>query len=89
VSPSFSIDRWVGPAAVILLATALAGCGAGEYGDGDTARHDAAQQAPGTAGPAVERPVAKPMDRGARVPSEMQPVERPVVRPPERVAAGE
>jgi hypothetical protein len=67
------------PGPALLVMVLLAGCG----GAGSTQEGAATAQSP-TLQP-VERPVAKPMDRGADQPG-IQPVERPVAKPLDRPA---
>ena len=80
--------RGARPGPALLLAALLAGCGgAGPGQDQAGAQNEQAQQGPAiqsAALPPVERPVAKPMDRGAEHPAAIKPVERPVARPLDR-----
>jgi hypothetical protein len=68
------------PGPALLVMVLLAGCG----GAGSTQEGAAATSHSSTLQP-VERPVAKPMDRGADQPG-IQPVERPVAKPLDRPA---
>jgi hypothetical protein len=80
---------WPGPA--LLLSALLAGCGGAGSGqeqaavEGGSSREAASMQS--AALPPVERPVAKPMDRGAERPTSIHPVERPVAKPLDRPPA--
>ena len=76
------------PGPALLLAALLVGCGGAGSGQ-DAAARPAVQDQAGSALqsaalPPVERPVAKPMDRGAGHPASIQPVERPVAKPLDR-----
>lgn len=77
---------WPGPA--LLLAALLAGCGgAGSGQEQAAAPADPSRAAAGVQSAAlapVERPVAKPMDRGAGRHASIRPVERPVAKPLDR-----
>ena len=68
------------PVPALLLAALLTGCG----GVGDSGRDQAAATTQSTTVAPVERPVAKPMDRGAQRPTEIHPVDRPVAKPLDR-----
>lgn len=78
------------PCPALLLAALLAGCGgAGSGPDQAAVAAEAAQEHPTIQSAAlhpVERPVAKPMDRGAARPASIRPVERPVAKPLDRSA---
>ena len=66
------------PGPALLVMVLLAGCG----GAGSTQEGAAAPPHSPTLQP-VERPVARPMDRGANQPG-IRPVERPVAKPLDR-----
>ena len=78
------------PCPALLLAALLAGCGgAGSGPDQAAAAAEAPKEPAATQSAAlhpVERPVAKPMDRGAARPASIRPVERPVAKPLDRSA---
>ena len=77
---------WTSP--VLLLAALVAGCGGAGSGQEQAAVPDGASREVASmqsaALPPVERPVAKPMDRGAERPASIQPIERPVAKPLDR-----
>jgi hypothetical protein len=76
------------PVPALLLTALLSGCGGAGSGQEHAAvpeertREAASMQS--AALPPVERPVAKPMDRGPEHPAAIQPVERPVAKPLDR-----
>lgn len=82
------------PGLALLVMVLLSGCGGvGSGPDEATAgaqpAHEAASMQSAAVLHPVERPVAKPMDRGAGRPASIQPVERPVAKPLDRPAHDE
>jgi hypothetical protein len=75
-----------GPALLVLvLLSGCGGIGSGQdEGAADAQRSHDSVSMQSAALPPVERPVAKPMDRGAERPTAIHPVERPVAKPLDR-----
>jgi hypothetical protein len=81
------------PGPALLVMVLLSGCGGVGSGQEEGAAAAQRSREPASMQSAalrpVERPVAKPMDRGAERPASIHPVERPVAKPLDRPAHDE